>query len=166
MHEKFNAVFLPTNNNFLKIVFARLLVKNYLRAPQDFFTLLNTVTMKNVVNWFEIPVKDMARAKSFYHTVLGKELMDMPMEGMEMAAFPWATDAPHASGALVKMEGYEPSTAGTVIYFASDDVANELGRVEAAGGTVVVPKTPIGEHGFFAQFLDCEGNRVALHSTN
>jgi predicted enzyme related to lactoylglutathione lyase len=38
--------------------------------------------------------------------------------------------------------------------------------VEAAGGTVVLPKTAIGENGFFAIFLDTEGNKVAFHSMN
>jgi predicted enzyme related to lactoylglutathione lyase len=29
---------------------------------------------------------------------------------------------------------------------------------------VLAPKRSIGEHGFFAAFLDTEGNRVGLHS--
>ena len=33
----------------------------------------------NVVDWFEIPVKDMARAKAFYLKVFGKQLSDMSM---------------------------------------------------------------------------------------
>ena len=33
-----------------------------------------------------------------------------------------------------------------------------------AGGTVLLEKTNIGPHGFCAQFLDSEGNRVGLHS--
>jgi predicted enzyme related to lactoylglutathione lyase len=52
-----------------------------------------------------------------------------------------------------------------LIYFSCADLANELGRVEAAGGTVIKPKTAIGEgYGFTALFKDTEGNRVALHS--
>jgi predicted enzyme related to lactoylglutathione lyase len=45
-----------------------------------------------------------------------------------------------------------------------EDLSAPLGRVEAAGGKVVMPKTSIGEHGFCAMFLDTEGNRVGLHS--
>ena len=34
-----------------------------------------------------------------------------------------------------------------------------------AGGKVAVPKTKISdEHGFFAIFIDSEGNKVGLHS--
>ncbi len=118
----------------------------------------------NAVNWFEIPVKDMSRAKKFYSSVFNKELMDMNNPEMEMSAFPWKDDAPYSAGALVKCEGYEPSKVGTVVYFRCDDLENELGRIEANGGKTLVPKTSIGEHGFIAHFSDTEGNRVALHS--
>ncbi len=120
---------------------------------------------KNVVNWFEIPVSDLERAKKFYTAVLGKELMDMDMPNAKMAAFKWVEGAEHATGALVKAEGYEPSDKGTVVYFSCDnDLSNELGKVEENGGQVILPKTSIGEHGFIAQFIDSEGNRIALHS--
>ena len=40
-----------------------------------------------------------------------------------------------------------------------------LARVERAGGSIVVPKTDIGgDFGFFAHFVDTEGNKVGLHS--
>jgi predicted enzyme related to lactoylglutathione lyase len=39
-----------------------------------------------------------------------------------------------------------------------------LGKVEAAGGKVLMDKISIGENGFIAFFLDTEGNRVGLHS--
>jgi predicted enzyme related to lactoylglutathione lyase len=47
---------------------------------------------------------------------------------------------------------------------AGEDLTPVLGRVEPAGGKVVVPKTSIGEHGAIAVFIDSEGNRVGLHS--
>ena len=47
----------------------------------------------------------------------------------------------------------------------SEDVQNELNRIEAAGGKVLQPKTEISpEHGFMGVFEDTEGNRIALHS--
>ena len=120
---------------------------------------------KNVVNWFEIPVSDFERAKKFYTEVIGAELMDLEMPGSQMSAFKWVEGGEHATGALVKAEGYEPSDKGTVVYFScADDLNNELAKVEPAGGKVLLPKTSIGEHGFIAQFIDSEGNRVALHS--
>ena len=120
----------------------------------------------NAVNWFEIPVTDLERAKKFYGKMLDVEMVDMPPmgNGSQMAAFPWEQGAPFAAGGLMKSEGYEPSATGTVVYFTCDDLNVELGRVEANGGKVVFPKTSIGDHGFVAHVMDTEGNRVALHS--
>ena len=57
-----------------------------------------------------------------------------------------------------------PDLSGTTIYFESEDCGNELSNIENLGGMIIVPKTSIGEHGFYAQFQDTEGNGVALHS--
>ncbi|MEZ4820153.1 MAG: hypothetical protein R3A45_09765 [Bdellovibrionota bacterium] len=69
-------------------------------------------------------------------------------------------------GALVQSEGYTPATTGSMVYFSVSDIEKTLEQATAAGATVTQPKTSIGEHGFIATFTDCEGNRVALHSTN
>ena len=121
----------------------------------------------NPVNWFEIPVIDMQRAKMFYSNVLEVEMMDMPPMGddTEMVAFPWEEGATNASGALFKSPDAEPSDAGARLYFHCEDLNSELSRVEQNGGKILVPKTSIGEHGFFATILDSEGNKVALHSS-
>lgn len=121
----------------------------------------------NVVSWFEIPVKDINRARAFYSKVLGHTLGDLPspIPGMEMVAFPFEQNAPHASGALVKGEGRVPRADSVLVYFqCRDDLATELHRVEAAGGKVVTPKTPIGPWGFIAHLIDSEGNRIGLAS--
>jgi uncharacterized protein len=119
---------------------------------------------KNVVNWFEIPVKDLKGAKNFYSSLLGVGLQDMQMPGMEMAAFNWVQGGEYATGALVKSDNHVPSMDGTTVYFACEDVNEQLGKVEKLGGKVIVPKTSIGEFGFIAQIIDTEGNKVALHS--
>jgi uncharacterized protein len=119
----------------------------------------------NVVNWFEIPVVDLARAKAFYAQVFERELADLPSPpGMEMSAFPWEEGAANAAGALVRSEQHVPAQTGTRIYFQCDDVATELGRVEAAGGKALTPKMAIGEWGHIAQIQDTEGNIIGLHS--
>jgi predicted enzyme related to lactoylglutathione lyase len=71
----------------------------------------------NMVNWFEIPVTDLSRAKKFYRAVFGQELTDANMPGLEMAMFPWKQGAPHAAGALLKAEGLQPSRNATCVYF-------------------------------------------------
>ena len=84
-----------------------------------------------------------------------------------MGWFPEAGNSDGATGSLVKHEMYQPSqTHGPLIYFSSPDINDELGRVEAAGGTNFKSlKTEIGGgHGFMGLITDTEGNRIALHS--
>lgn len=118
----------------------------------------------NPVNWFEIPVSDLDRAKTFYETVLGLELSLYEMGPLQMAWFPMNEGIPGATGSLVKGEGYVPSLTGTVVYFTVNDLDAALKRVAASGGEILIPKMGIGEYGFISHFRDSEGNRVALHT--
>ncbi|WP_109829842.1 VOC family protein [Reichenbachiella versicolor] len=120
--------------------------------------------MTNAINWFEIPVIDFERAKTFYETVLGAKMMPFDMGGMKSAFFP-ADLENGIGGCILKSEGFEPSTTGTLVYLnGGDDLQIPLSRVEEAGGKVTLAKTDIGENGFMAKFIDSEGNQVALHS--
>jgi len=121
-------------------------------------------TQANPVNWFEIPVNDLKRAKEFYEYVFNFEL-SLPETGrLKMAWFPMSMDAPGATGTLVKADTYVPSHSGSMVYFTVDDIEATLKRVEEKGGKVLNPRMSIGEYGFVGHFEDCEGNRVALHS--
>lgn len=118
----------------------------------------------NPVNWFEIPTRDLDRAQRFYERVLEVELARHEMGPLKMAWFPMAQGGDGATGSLVENENYEPSHAGSMVYFSVEDMEAALERVGAHGGRVLNGKTPIGEFGFTAHFEDSEGNRVALHS--
>ncbi|BAO43736.1 VOC family protein [Thiolapillus brandeum] len=122
----------------------------------------------NAVGWFEIPVTDMERAIGFYETVLGYTLERHKLEAIDMAWFPMSPEGYGAMGSLVfNEEFYKPSIEGTLVYFSSPsgDLRNELDRIEAAGGKILVPRRAISdEYGYMAICLDTEGNRIALHS--
>ena len=120
----------------------------------------------NMVGWFEIPVTDMDRAKTFYDTVFKVEIQIQDFGGVLMGWFPFVEDKIGISGSLVKQDSYTPSEdKGVLIYFSSVDVNDELRRIEAAGGKIIQPKTQISpEIGYMALFIDSEGNRIALHS--
>ena len=107
---------------------------------------------------------DFARAKAFYETVLGIRIEPMAMGPTMMGLL--STDPEAVGGAIVQGEGCLPSQAGTIVYLnGGDDLGPLLARVVQAGGQVVVPKTEIGSgFGFFAHFVDSEGNKVGLHS--
>lgn len=120
---------------------------------------------KNVVNWFEIPVKDLNRAKKFYENLLGVKMQDMPMPGMEMAAFPWVQGGEYSAGAIVRSDAHQVAQGGTIVYFTCEDVAKAGAKADEIGGKMIRDKTSIGEHGFIALVQDSEGNMVGLHST-
>ena len=121
--------------------------------------------MSNALNWFEIPATDINRAVKFYNAVLGVEMEPIEMmPGFHMAMLPYEPSK-GVGGGILQGEGYVPSTDGTVVYLnGGEDLSVPLGRVEAAGGQVLQPKTDIGENGFMAYILDTEGNKVGLHS--
>jgi hypothetical protein len=121
--------------------------------------------MKNQINWFEIPVRDMGRAKEFYQSVFDCNLSDIGFPESKMATFHGNAQQYGATGCLVEYEDMQPSQNGTVVYFHCLDMEEQLRKVEQNGGKVIIPKTDIGEHGFFAHFIDCEGNRIALHAS-
>jgi predicted enzyme related to lactoylglutathione lyase len=119
----------------------------------------------NMVGWFEVPVNDIDRAKKFYEAVFKVDINVQDFGGTLMGWFPDRGDAPGAQGTLIKQDTYVPSQEGTLVYFVSENVQDELDRLEAAGGTIYQEKTQISpEHGFMAVFIDTEGNRIALHS--
>ena len=124
--------------------------------------------MEIALNWFEITVSDMNRAKKFYETVFGIEMQLQEMMGMQMAFFPAEDMNGKVSGSLVQGPNHKPSMDGAKIYLnGNPDLANALAKVEAAGGKVIMPKTKISDEiGCMAFFIDTEGNNVALHSNN
>jgi uncharacterized protein len=120
----------------------------------------------NPVGWFEIYVKDMNRAKSFYESMLEVSLSQLPSsDGPDaMWSFPMNQGASGATGALVKMDGAPVGAGGTIIYFVTEDCAVTAGRAKAAGGQVVKDKFSIGDYGNIALVSDPDGNIVGLHS--
>lgn len=123
--------------------------------------------MKTAVTWFDIPVLDFDRAKKFYSEVIGEDLTDYPMPDDSLySIFPYE-QGQGIGGAIMKMDGFKPSADGVIVYLdGGNDLNLPLERAKNAGAKVLIPKTSIGENGFMAQFIDCEGNRVALHSMN
>jgi uncharacterized protein len=122
--------------------------------------------MQNLINWFEIPATNFKRAISFYKAILGVEIKETEMFGTKMGFFP--TDGTNVSGAIVQGEEYKPSTNGTPLYLnAGSDLQTVLDKVEPNNGKIIVPKTQISpEMGYFGMFIDTEGNKMAVHSSN
>lgn len=118
--------------------------------------------LKDYVSWFEIPVYDMARASAFYNTLYNMQMEVVQNGEFHMAYFPADQGI---GGALIQGPGCYPNDTGVLIYLnAGNDMDSILGRIELAGGRIIMTKTLIAaQAGYFALFIDSEGNRLALH---
>ena len=123
-------------------------------------------TTENALNWFEIAVTDIARAKKFYDTVFSMDMSQREMMRMSMAFFPTDDSMGKVSGALVQSQMHIPSTEGALIYLnGNPDLAIPIAKVEDAGGKVLMEKTFVSDEvGYMAFFMDSEGNKIGLHS--
>lgn len=120
--------------------------------------------MKSYISMFEIPVLDLSRAINFYQVVLDIVIEKYDMPEMQMGVFPYEDQS--VIGLLVKSEDVQPSDNGVTIYLnGGDDLQIILDRVVKAAGKIMVPKMAhADDSGFFAIFLDTEGNRIGLNS--
>jgi predicted enzyme related to lactoylglutathione lyase len=122
--------------------------------------------MKNLISIVEIPTIEFPRAVTFYQTILNTSVEEINMDGILMGLFP--SDGETVSVALINGSQYKTSMDGTVAYFnAGDDLQIVLDKIKANSGKIVIPKTAIGPGmGFYAMFMDTEGNKVGLYSKN
>ncbi len=120
--------------------------------------------MKNLVSIVEIPTSSFPRAVKFYESLLDISIEEIDMQGTRMGLFPGDGEAVNV--AIIHGADYKPSDHGTLAYLnGGADLQAVLDKVEPNGGKVIVPKTEISpEAGFFAMFLDSEGNKIGLHS--
>jgi predicted enzyme related to lactoylglutathione lyase len=126
--------------------------------------------MDTVVH-FEIPTDDLERAKGFYGAVFGWQLDTQPIgDGEYTSAITTSVDpqtyAPTEPGGINGgMMRRSADTPTPVITIGVEDIDRSLKEVEANGGTVVTPRTPIPDMGAFAYFKDPEGNVMGLWET-
>lgn len=132
--------------------------------------LLNKIDeTTNVITWFEIPVSDTNRAKTFYETILDIKMVTRNDGEDEAVFFPFNPNVVQATsgrvtGVLSKSVRNSPSSNGTMVYInASPNIQTVLNKVEQAGGKIIAPKFSIPA-GFIAVIIDSEGNKVGLHA--
>jgi uncharacterized protein len=119
--------------------------------------------MANQLVWVDIPVMDLERAIRFYSAVLGASVAKQDYPGMSIGLLPG--NEGDVSGCLHRSDSDLPSDHGPLIYLNCQGRLDEaVAAVGPGGGKVLQAKHQIGPYGFRAVVLDCEGNRVALHS--
>jgi uncharacterized protein len=120
----------------------------------------------NALSWFELPALNFARAKKFYSTIFDFAMPELVM-GPNTMGLLLHEQGKGVGGAIVAGPEQQPTRTTLVYLAAGADLSVVLARVQPAVGQVLVPKTAIAPGmGFFATFIDSEGNRVGLHSLN
>jgi predicted enzyme related to lactoylglutathione lyase len=107
----------------------------------------------------EIPATDLKKATAFYSEVFGWQF-DHSME-----TYPMFKAEGGPGGGFVHLSDAAHTVGVPLLFLATDDIEATLAAVEANGGTTVMPKTDIGEHGWWAVFTDPVGNRFALYTS-
>jgi predicted enzyme related to lactoylglutathione lyase len=123
--------------------------------------------MSGRVVHFEIPYDDGDRARQFYSSTFGWQIMPMPemsytivMSGPSGDQGP--TEAGFINGGMMQREG--AFTSPNVVIDV-DNIEDALKAVNDAGGMTVSDREPVGDMGFAAYFKDTEGNLVGLWET-
>jgi predicted enzyme related to lactoylglutathione lyase len=126
--------------------------------------------MSGRVVHFEIPYDDGDRAQTFYQDVFGWNMMPMPemsytivMTGpTDQESGP--TEPGFINGGMAQRTENMNPVPNVVIDV--DDIDAAMAKVESAGGTKIMERTPVGDMGWTAYFKDSEGNGIGLWQTN
>ena len=119
---------------------------------------------KHKVVHFEIPATDFKKAKDFYGKIFGWKLkmwggaylmattteLDKNQRPSEMGGI---------NGGFYKRKSKKQQPSFVV---ETDSIVKTLEKVKKAGGKVLKAKSPIGDMGFMAEFVDPDGNEMSL----
>jgi predicted enzyme related to lactoylglutathione lyase len=124
--------------------------------------------MSGRVVHFEIPYDDGARARRFYGETFGWQLQEMPgMEYTLVMSGPSGDSGPSEAGFINggMLARKESAAPGPVVVIDVDSIDAKVITIQETGGSVVVPKQPVGGMGFTAYVKDSEGNVLGLWET-
>ncbi len=114
--------------------------------------------MSRVVH-FEVPVKNLESARNFYGNVLGWQFTKWEGPQDYWLITTGAAGTPGIDGAFYTPG---PEMSGTVNTVDVVNLDAALSKVEANGGSVVLPKMPVPGVGFLAYVKDPEGNTFGM----
>jgi len=114
---------------------------------------------------FEIPADDVERLRRFYTQLFSWKITKMPgpMEYWNIETVPVDEKGmpirPGVNGGMMKRQSPEHRLMN---YIAVESVDEYCRKVEELGGKVIVPKQEVPGIGWWALFLDPEGNALAI----
>ncbi len=128
--------------------------------------------MPNRVSHFEIHADDIERAKNFYTTVFGWEIVkyDMPGEPYWAIVTGPNTEAGGINGGFVTRRGPRPvenaPIFGYVCTITVDSYDEIHEKIMANGGTLALPKFAIPGMAWQGYYKDTEGNIFGIHQAD
>lgn len=114
---------------------------------------------------FDVPVNDPEKAKAFYEKVFGWQIAEVPNMNYWMITTTESGEdrMPKEPGAI-NGGMYKRDQEGdvAVVVVNVPDVDERLKQAEEAGATLVMPKTEVGDMGWYARIKDPEGNVIGV----
>ena len=111
--------------------------------------------MANDLCHFEFMANDVSRTQNFYSKVF-----DWKFEGGE-GDYVMIRTGKDPDGGLMKKPAEAPAPS-LQVYFRVDKIEDTLEKARGAGGSILVPKTPVSDMGWFAIFADPDGIAVGI----
>ena len=109
------------------------------------------------ITHIDIPVSDMARARSFYGELFGWAIDTMP--GFEDYPMWQAPNKISGGGLAPRSEGFTAPRS----YVEVDSIDESLAKAVQLGATVAMAKTEITPTSWWAVFADADGNHLGLY---
>ncbi len=139
----------------------------------------------NIVSWIQIPSKNLTRAAKFYEDVFDATFFFEELNGIPHAIFKEGeTGEKLMNGAIIEVDSDKVLGVGTTLFFeATGNFETIMKLIEENGGKIITPKTLITQKesdnefiipntyidnkpGYYAHFIDSEGNKMGLYGTN
>jgi uncharacterized protein len=110
----------------------------------------------NHFGFFALPAREGHRLQKFYEAIFKWKITD---DGPFMSIS--AEDA-GINGHIFNWTHEEPQYL--TLYMKVENISAYLEKVNQLGGKVIIPETSIPDGGAFAQFLDLDGNVIAIYT--
>lgn len=138
-----------------------------------------------MLTWIQIPSKNLKRSASFYENVFDASFIFEELNGIPHAIFKVGENGKKLlHGAITEVNSDYKVSSGPVLFFdATGDFETIMTLIEENGGEITHEKTLIiskesedsytipntyidNKPGYYAHFLDSEGNKMGLYGTN
>ncbi|GAB4342400.1 MAG: VOC family protein [Calditrichia bacterium] len=113
----------------------------------------------NHLTHLEIPAENLERARKFYEGLFDWQFNFMEEMNYLMFQMSDPEGKPAGSGGILMKQGPQHVVTN---YINVEDIDAAIARIKELGGKVPNPKQAVPGMGWFAHFLDSEGNLLAL----